>query len=83
MLRVDGLTITAHEGEMLAAALLAAGILELRRSPEARTSRGAFCFMGVCQECVVRVEGETGQACLVAVKEGLNVELVPPYEAKA
>ena len=78
---VDGMAIAAHQGEMLAAVLLAAGIVHLRRSPRAGTSRGAFCFMGVCQECLVRINGRTRQACLVPVQDGLEVELVAPYEA--
>jgi predicted molibdopterin-dependent oxidoreductase YjgC len=77
---VEGTRIGAHEGEMLAAALLAAGIVQLRRSPQAGTARGAFCLMGVCQECLVRIDGQTRQACLVSVQDGLVVELVPPHE---
>lgn len=78
---VDGKTVVAHKGEMLAAALLAAGILRLRESPQGRTARGAFCFMGVCQECLVRIDGRTRQACLVTVSSGLVVELAAPFEA--
>lgn len=73
---VDGLPVAAHAGEMLAAALLAAGVVELRSSPNAGTPRGAFCLMGVCQECVVRIDGKLRQACMVTVRDGLNVELL-------
>ncbi len=75
---VDGKRVTAHAGEMLAAALLAAGIVSLRRSPRDGAPRGAFCLMGVCQECLVRVAGETRQSCLVIVAEGLEVETLLP-----
>ncbi|PZO00082.1 MAG: hypothetical protein DCF30_10215 [Hyphomicrobiales bacterium] len=72
---VDGMAIRAHAGETLAAALLAAGITRLRRSPREGAPRGAYCFMGVCQECVVRVDGALRQSCQVPVEDGLVVEL--------
>ncbi|MBT9291656.1 (2Fe-2S)-binding protein [Prosthecodimorpha staleyi] len=71
---VDGQPVAAHEGETLAAALAAAGRATLRHSPRAGTARGAFCLMGVCQECLVRVDGRLCQACRVVVAEGLAVE---------
>jgi predicted molibdopterin-dependent oxidoreductase YjgC len=72
---VDGRAVRAQAGQSLAAALLAAGIVALRESPRAGDPRGAFCFMGVCQECVVRVDGRAAQACLVRVSDGLAVSL--------
>jgi predicted molibdopterin-dependent oxidoreductase YjgC len=68
-------------GIMLAASLLEAGILTLRHSPRAGAPRGAFCFMGVCQECVVQVDGATVQACLVPTVPGMRVRLVGPHAA--
>ncbi len=72
---VDGEPVTAPDGEMLATALAAAGKLRLRDSPRGRTPRGAFCFMGVCQECAIRIDGEIRQACLTPVRAGMIVEL--------
>ncbi len=72
---VDGAVLEAHEGEMLAAALMAAGYWRLRASPRAGGGRGAFCLMGVCQECAIHVDGRLTQACRVAVREGMQVEL--------
>ena len=61
------------EGECLVVALGAAGVLALRRSPAAGTPRGAFCLMGVCQECVVGVDGELVPACTEPVRAGMDV----------
>ena len=72
---VDGRRIAALSGQSVAAALLAAGIRQLRQSPNARAPRGAFCFMGVCQECAIMIDGRLRQACMVRVREGLSVEL--------
>lgn len=74
-LTVDGRPISAPAGEPLATALAAAGILLLRRSPREGTPRGAFCFMGVCQECSIFVNGRLRQACMTPVEAGMQVEL--------
>ena len=73
---VDGQRIAAYAGEMLAAALMAAGIFHLRQSPGRANPRGAFCLMGVCQECVVYIDGRLRQACMVSVVDGLDVALI-------
>ncbi|GAA5232722.1 (2Fe-2S)-binding protein [Verticiella sediminum] len=79
---LDGQEVTAHAGESVAAALLAAGRRALRTSPVQGAPRGAFCFMGSCQECVVWVENQRMPACQVAVREGLRVETLPAREAR-
>jgi aerobic-type carbon monoxide dehydrogenase small subunit (CoxS/CutS family) len=56
-------------------------VLRLRDSPRDGTPRGALCFMGVCQECVVRIDGATVQACLVPVRAGLDVRLKGSHAA--
>ena len=73
---VDGRAVTAAPGETVAAALLAAGIRHLGDSFRGGTPRGAFCFMGVCQECLVRIDGrQPVQACLVPVEDGMKIAL--------
>ncbi len=67
----EGAAVSAPEGESLAAALLAAGIRRLGEGPNA--PRAAFCMMGTCQQCLVRVEGRLVQSCLVPVRAGLRV----------
>jgi predicted molibdopterin-dependent oxidoreductase YjgC len=74
-LDVDGETISAFEGECLAVVLAVAGHLTLRHSPEAGGSRGFFCLMGVCQECVVDIDGDRRAACMEVVREGMTVTL--------
>lgn len=71
---VDGVVLRAPEGEPLATALACAGLWRLRESPRDGTPRGAFCFMGVCQECAIIVDGRLAQACLTPVRAGLVVE---------
>src|SRR5262245_15277746 len=76
-IRVDGRPVEAHAGEMLAAALMAAGIYRLRNSPAAATPRGGSCLMGGCQECLVRIDGVLRQSCMVPVAAGLEIATLP------
>lgn len=69
----NGTEIHCRMGETIATALLCAGQLELRRSPRAGNPRGAWCMMGVCQECLIRVDGVVRQACLTPAESGLRV----------
>ena len=70
--------VGCRTGETVAVALLCAGHLDVRRSPRTRSPRGAFCMMGVCQECLVRVDGVLRQACLTPVEDGMRIESVEP-----
>jgi len=72
---VNGVPTAAHPGQSVAAALLTTRIRLLRRSPRLGAPRGAFCMMGVCQECLVRIDGRLEQACMIRVAPGLSVEL--------
>ncbi len=69
----EGEPFSTFRGESVAAALLAAGLSRLRFSPRAGAPRGLFCGMGICQECVVVVEGRTVPACLQPVRDGMRV----------
>lgn len=71
---VDGEPVAAHAGESVAAALLAAGRLRLRNSPGGNP-RGAFCMMGVCQECVVECDGAAVASCQTPCRPGLAISL--------
>lgn len=74
-IQVEGQPISACEGESLASALLAADIVYLRSSPRRREPRGMFCAMGVCQECIVEVDGRAVPACMTPVKVGMAIRL--------
>ncbi len=69
----DRSPIEAFAGESVAAALLASGIRTLRVSPRTAQARGAFCWMGICQECTVTGDGVRRPACQVEVQDGLTV----------
>lgn len=66
--------VPLREGQSLAAALTAAGIRSFRETRREGPGRGVFCGMGVCQDCLVVVEGEPNQrACMTKAKPGMEV----------
>lgn len=73
----DERKFTARAGECVAAALFAAGVKTLRKSPRLLQPRGMFCLMGSCQECLVMVNGERLLACRTTVMAALRVRSVP------
>ena len=73
--RFEGREIPAVIGETVAAALWAAGEHAVRSSSVKREPRGVFCNMGICFECLVRVDGRLVRSCMTAVLgEGMVVE---------
>src|SRR5689334_350367 len=82
----EGREIEGRKGETVAAALTAAGILSIRRT---RTggARGLFCGMGVCQDCLVEIDGISDQrACMTKLEPGMRIagqELPRAHRAKA
>ena len=69
----DGEAIWGYAGESLAAALIRSRRLHFRDAPEGAGPRGAFCLMGLCQECVVVLEGQTVESCRIEVQPGITV----------
>lgn len=79
---LDGEGIAAYAGESVAAALLAAGRRQLRTSPRNGAPRGAFCFMGSCQECLVWVGPLKVPSCQLPVVQDLQVESLAHRESR-
>jgi predicted molibdopterin-dependent oxidoreductase YjgC len=71
----DGEELHAVEGQTVAAALLAAGRRVWRYTGRRGEPRGLFCGMGVCFDCLVRIDGRPNlRACQTVVAEGMRVE---------
>ncbi len=70
---LDGRAVEAHEGETVAAVLLAEGEIRTRRTVKGEP-RGVFCGMGVCFDCLVVVDGVPNtRACMTWVRDGMEV----------
>ena len=76
----NGEFVTAMEGDTVAAALWARGIKVFRQSPRTGAPRGVFCAMGVCQECVVRVNGRVCTSCNTPAEPGMDVQSFSLYQ---
>ncbi|MBL6651365.1 MAG: FAD-dependent oxidoreductase [Reyranella sp.] len=77
----DGREIEALDGETIAAALAANGVVTVRQA-RSGAPRGPFCGMGVCFDCLVTVDGRPSQrACLTKVSAGMDVRSSPTAAA--
>ena len=66
--------IQAQEGESVAAALLIAGVKYLRNAQVSGKPRMPYCWMGVCYECLLEIDGEQNQqSCLITVRDGMRI----------
>ncbi|NEW75273.1 (2Fe-2S)-binding protein [Streptomyces rhizosphaericus] len=73
-LTFDGTTVTARPGQSVGAALVAAGIVAWRTTRREGRPRGLFCGIGVCFDCLITVDGRSGQrACLVPARDGMRL----------
>ena len=70
----DGKEIEGYEGEPVAAALKAAGVMVHRYTQKEHKPRGIFCAIGRCTDCVMIVDGVPNvRTCITPLKEGMNV----------
>lgn len=70
----DGRPIPARTGQTVGAALIAAGVRSWRTTRDTARPRGVFCGIGVCFDCLARVNGRPDQrACLTEVGPGDDV----------
>ena len=71
---LDGRTVTAYEGDTVAAVLLADGDVATRTTVGG-APRGLFCGIGVCFDCLVVVDGiPNTRACMTWVRDGMKVQ---------
>jgi predicted molibdopterin-dependent oxidoreductase YjgC len=75
-LTFEGRTISANEGESVAAALLAAGVTSFRQLTDEGAMRGPYCMIGNCYECRIEIDGRPNlQACQERVRDGMRVRV--------
>jgi predicted molibdopterin-dependent oxidoreductase YjgC len=71
----DGRKIAAREGETVAAALVAEGVLLFRTTVKYEEPRGIFCAIGRCTDCAMTVNGVPNvRTCITTVEENMRVE---------
>ncbi|MGN0438935.1 MAG: (2Fe-2S)-binding protein [Lachnospiraceae bacterium] len=71
----NGKEVTGYEGEPIAAALKAAGLMVHRYTKKEHKPRGIFCAIGRCTDCVMVVDGVPNvRTCVTPLKEGMQVK---------
>lgn len=64
----------AKSGDSISTALFSNDLLVNRKTLN-NTERGSFCYMGVCFECLVNVNGKRGvQSCKTRVAHGMEIK---------
>ncbi|MDD4526079.1 MAG: (2Fe-2S)-binding protein [Lachnospiraceae bacterium] len=71
----DGREVEGYEGEPIAAALKAQGVMIHRYTAKKHSPRGIFCAIGRCTDCVMVVDGEPNiRTCITPLREGMTVQ---------
>lgn len=72
---VDDKMLNAIEGEPIASALMANGIMVFRKTRIRKEPRGYFCGIGLCTDCMMTVNGvQNIRTCITTVKKGMKIE---------
>ncbi len=71
----NGTEVEGYEGEPIAAALKAAGLMVHRYTKKGHKPRGIFCAIGRCTDCVMVVDGKPNiRTCVTPLAEGMKVQ---------
>ena len=73
-INVNNKKIEAYEGECLAVVLFVNKI-KIKIVSKKKQSRGMFCLMGSCQECVVLIDDKKVISCNVFIKDGMKIKV--------
>ncbi|MDR3568957.1 MAG: (2Fe-2S)-binding protein [Syntrophobacteraceae bacterium] len=70
----DGKTMEGCEGEPIAMALRARGVIIHRYTTRRNEPRGVFCAIGRCTDCIMVVDGVPNvRTCVTPLREGVDV----------
>ncbi len=71
----DGKEYEGYEGEPIAAALKASGVMIHRYTKKEHRPRGIFCAIGRCTDCVMIVNGKPNvRTCVTPLEAGMEVK---------
>jgi len=71
---INGQPVTAAIGETVLSVIQSLGVRQVARNDHNQIS-GAYCGMGVCQCCLVKINGRhKRRACQTVVREGMLIE---------
>ena len=68
-------TLEGYEGEPIAAALKANGVMVHQYTSKKHSPRGIFCAIGRCTDCVMIVDGKPNiRTCITPLQSGMRVQ---------
>ena len=71
---INGQAVSAAIGETVLSVIQSLGVRQVARNDHDQIS-GAYCGMGVCQCCLVKINGRhKRRACQTVVREGMQIE---------
>lgn len=71
----NGAKMQGLEGEPIATALRANGVMAHRYTAKTHEPRGVFCAIGRCTDCVMVVDGKPNvRTCITPLVEGMKVQ---------
>lgn len=71
---INGQPVTAAIGETVLSVIQSLGVRQVARNDHNQIS-GAYCGMGLCQCCLVKINGRhKRRACQTVVREGMLIE---------
>ena len=71
---VEGRSILVPAGASAAAAVLLAGLRNIRETPVEASERAPYCMMGVCFDCLAEIDGVPNrQSCMVEAHPGMQI----------
>jgi len=71
---INGQPVTAAIGETVLSVIQSLGLRQVARNDHGQIS-GAYCGMGVCQCCLVKINGRhKRRACQTVVRDGMQIE---------
>ncbi len=66
--------IEVESGISVAAAVLSSHAHHTRITKKYHNKRAPYCQMGICFECLMRIDGKDNQqACMIEVREGMQI----------
>jgi len=71
---INGQAVSAGIGETVLSVIQSLGVRQIARNDHDQIS-GAYCGMGVCQCCLVKINGRhKRRACQSVVRDGMQIE---------
>jgi predicted molibdopterin-dependent oxidoreductase YjgC len=73
--KINGKRVIVQPNDSVASAILLSGLDVNRSSPVSGKKRAPYCMMGVCFDCLVKINGEDNiQGCMTRVEENMDIQ---------